>query len=350
MFNQASNGAKGSQAGPAFQKDSSHTSRWLSLLLTLGFAVYVGIFSFYKVDTANQGVVTRLGAFSHAAEEGPHFKIPFGIDEVFQVPVTRINELQFGFRKDEALDEETARRESIMLTGDLNVAVVEWMLQYRISDPKQFLFNAANVEKNIRDVSISVMRRVVGDKLVSDVLTTDRVSIAETAKKLTQEVLNTYQMGVQVTKVSLQNVTPPEIVKPAFNEINIARQEMEQRINQAKGNYNKVIPEAEGKAAQLVAEAEAYSIEAVNRAHGDSEKFSQILSAYKEAPAVTRKRLYLEAMEEVFSRAENITVVDDKIKGFLPLFASPGIQKETPNSRPESSEEPHEKEKEKNKG
>jgi membrane protease subunit HflK len=295
-------------------------SNWFSAIFTLFFIGYLAYASFYKVDTAHQGVVTRLGAYHHTADEGPHFKIPFGIDEVFQVPVTRIHELQFGFRKEGELDDEVARQESLMLTGDLNVAIVEWMLQYRIKDPKQYLFNAAHVEKNIRDVSISVMRRVVGDKLVSDVLTTDRVSIASTAKRLTQEVLNTYKMGVEITKVSLQNVTPPEAVKPAFNEINIAKQEMEQRINQAKENYNQIIPEAEGKAAKLISEAEAYAIDVVNRAQGDSEKFAKVLVAYKEAPAITRNRLYLEAMEEIFNNSDRITVVDDKIKGLVPVF------------------------------
>ncbi|MBP6218020.1 MAG: FtsH protease activity modulator HflK [Oligoflexales bacterium] len=280
-------------------------------------------FSFYQVDTAHKGVVTRFGAFSHISDEGPHFKIPFGVDRVFQVPVTRVHELQFGFRKGgESIDPETARQESLMLTGDLNVALVEWILQFRISEPQDYLFRVAQVEKSIRDVSISVMRRVVGDKLVSDVLTTDRVVIAEKARKLTQATLDHYRIGVEITKISLQNVTPPEIVKPAFNEINIAKQEMEQWINQAQEVYNKVIPEAEGKAAKLVSEAEAYAIELVNRAKGDSEKFARVYTAYKDSPVLTKKRLYLETMEELFKNAKKVTLVDEKIKGVLPIFSN----------------------------
>lgn len=293
------------------------TAQWAVIL---GIVALYGLFtSYYQIETAQQGVVTRFGAFHAIADEGPHLKIPFGIDQVYKVEVTRIHELQFGFRKDRSLARERARQESLMLTGDLNVAVVEWILQYKIVDPKKALFHAADVKKNIRDVSISVMRRVVGDKLVGDVLTTDRVSIANSALKLTQETLDRYDMGIQLTKVALQNVTPPEIVKPAFNEINIAKQEREQLINQAKGNYNKIVPEALGKAAQRVADAQAYAIKTVNWAEGDSAKFAALLEAYKEAPKITKKRLFLETMEKIFSSVE-ITVVDKQVQGLLPIF------------------------------
>ncbi|MBI2602367.1 MAG: FtsH protease activity modulator HflK [Deltaproteobacteria bacterium] len=297
----------------------------LQWLIIVGILAAIGLFtSYYQIETAQQGVVTRFGAFDHIADEGPHFKLPFGIDQVYKIEVTRIHELQFGFRKSSNLSEELARLESLMLTGDLNVAVVEWILQYRITDPRKYLFNAANVEKNIRDVSISVMRRVVGDKLVSDVLTTDRVVIAQTAQKLTQEVLDSYNMGILLNKIHLQNVTPPEVVKPAFNEINIAKQEQEQLINQAKGTYNKFIPEAEGKAAKLLSEAEAYAVDTVNRAKGDSAKFVALLNAYKTAPEITKKRLFLDAMIEIFSNVSKITVVDEKVQGLLPIFGSMG--------------------------
>lgn len=296
-------------------------NRNVQWLVVAGLLIlYAAVTSFYKVETAQQGVVTRFGAYHHISDEGPHFKLPFGIDEVYKIPVTRIHELQFGFRKESELSAELSRQESLMLTGDLNVAVVEWILQFRIADPKKFIFNAANVEKNIRDISISVMRRVVGDKLVSNVLTKDRVTIADTAKALTQEVLDHFDMGVLITKVNLLNVTPPEEVKPAFNEINIAKQEREQLINQAKGVYNKIIPEAEGKANRLVTEAEAYAVEIVNRAKGDSSKFSQVLAAYKTAPDITRKRMYLETMELVFSSISRFVVIDEKLKGILPVF------------------------------
>ena len=297
------------------------SSFFFQLPVIIVFVVLYGAFSsFYKIETGQQGVVTRFGAFSKITDEGPHFKLPFGIDQVYKIEVTRVHELQFGFRNRATLSKEITSLESLMLTGDLNVATVQWILQYKISDPAKYLFRAENVEKNIRDITISVMRRVVGDKLVSDVLTTDRVSIAENAKRLTQEALDRYDMGVLVLRMNLQNVTPPDPVKPAFNEINIAKQEKEQMINEAKSTYNKVIPKAEGQAEKKVTESQAYAVDVVNHALGDSEKFTKILLAYKKAPEIMRKRMYLDTMESVFSRIDDFVIVDQKIKGLLPVF------------------------------
>ena len=284
--------------------------------------LYASLSSFYKIETSEQGVVTRFGAFSHIADEGLNFKLPFGIDQVYKVEVTRIQQLEFGGRKNSSgyVNQDSSRLESLMLTGDLNVAVVGWILQYKIIDPKKYIFHAKDVEKNIRNTSTSVMRRVVGDKLVSDVLTTDRVKIADQAKTLTQEVLDRYDMGIHITKINLRNVTPPEPVKPAFNEINIAKQEKEKMINQAKEKYNQVIPKAEGTAKQMITEAEAYAINLINKAKGDSSKFELMLKAYKKSPVITKSRLYLEAMERILVDSEKITVVDAKVQGVLPVF------------------------------
>lgn len=292
------------------------------LIIFIAFVVfYMLLTSFYKIQPAEQGVVTRFGAFSHITDEGPHFRLPFGIDYVYKVPVARIQQMPFGTRPNvRMLSKSVIRKESIMLTGDLNVAVVEWMLLYKISDPKKFLFHAEDVRKNLHDTSVSVMRRVVGDKLVEDVLTTDRVQIAQDAKKITQQVIDTYDMGIHIVKINLQNVTPPDQVKPAYNEINIARQEKEQMINQAKASYNQVIPAAKGKADKKITEAQAYSVQLINKAKGDSEKFNKVLEAYQAAPKVTKKRLYLETMEKIFSNMEKLTIVDAKIKGLLPIF------------------------------
>ncbi len=298
--------------------------KWQGAIIAAFMVVYALGSSFYKVDTVEQGVVTRFGAFSHIANEGPHFKLPFGIDHVYYVEVTRIHEMEFGFRKNMPLSKSQARLESLMLTGDLNVAVVEWIVQYKISDPQKYLFKAHHVQKNIRDISISVMRRVVGDKLVSDVLTTDRVTIASDAKKYTQEVLDEYDLGILITKVNLQNVTPPDEVKPAFNSINIARQEKEKTINEAQKHLNKIIPVERGKAEKQISEAEGYAINAINEAKGDALKFSQVYKSYKSSPELTRKRIYLETMEEIFSQVDRLTVIDPKIQGLLPIFDSRG--------------------------
>ncbi len=312
-------GKKSSGDKPS-SSDPESNNRLQLVLLVLCVGVYAGISSFYKVEPSQQGVITRFGAYSGIAEEGPHLMLPFGIDQVYKIEVTRIHELQFGFRAESTLGEDRARQESLMLTGDLNVAKVEWILQYKIHDARKFLFHALNVEKNIRDSSIAVMRRVVGDKLVSDVLTAARVSIAQRAMALTQETIDHYDMGILITKVALQNVTPPEKVQPAFNEINIAKQEKEQLINQALGHYNKIMPEAQGKADRVLSEAEAYAVDVVNRSKGDAEKFRQMLVAYHKSPALTRKRMYLETMGEVMGRMEHFTIVDAKMKGILPVW------------------------------
>lgn len=313
--------------GSSHERSNSSNSGGIATFLIV--LVFIGLYgaasSFYQIEPTQQGVVTRFGAYSQTTDEGPHFKLPFGIDQVYKIEVTRIHEEQFGFRKQgKQINTQQARQESLMLTGDLKVAIVEWIVQYKINDPKKYIFNAVNVSKNIRDISISVMRRVVGDKLVSDVLTTDRVSIASEAKRLTQETIDLFDMGITITNLNLQNVTPPESVRAAFNNVNIARQEKDQLINQAKGLYNKVIPEAEGKAGQVLANAEAFAIATVNKATGDAEKFRSILESYKQAPAITRKRLYIETMQEIFSQVKTLRVVDSNVKGVLPVYAPNG--------------------------
>ena len=289
-------------------------------IVLLVFLLYGALSSFYKIETSQQGVVTRFGRFLKITDEGPHFKLPFGIDDVFKVEVTRIHELQFGFRRNGRLNNDQSEQESLMLTGDLNVAVVQWILQFKVEDPRKFLFNAQNVKKNIRDASVSVMRQVVGDKLVHNVLTTHRVSIAQSAHKLTQELLDQYDMGIRVTRVSLQSVTPPEKVKPAFNDINIAKQQREEMANKAKSKYNSIIPEAKGKAEREISNAQAFAINTINKAEGDSERFLAVYNSYIKSPKVMRQRLYLEAMEEVYSKAEQITIIDAKVQGLLPVF------------------------------
>ena len=326
----------GSGAGSGSGGGFGFSGNFVQWLVVGAFAVIYGLASsFYKIDTSEKGVLTRFGAFHGIADEGPHFRLPFGIDQVYKVEVTRIHEEAFGFRKNGAIHPSDARKESMMLTGDLKVAVVEWIAQYRIRDPKKYLFSAYKVTQNIRDISISVMRRVVGDKLVTDVLTTDRVYIEEQARKFTQETLDHFDMGVVITNLHLQNVTPPQDVRAAFNEVNIAKQEKDQMVNQAKGIYNKVIPEAEGKASKVVAEAEGYAVKIVNSARGDAAKFNSMLEEYRKAPEVTRTRLYLETMEAVLSKTDRFTVVDPEVKGLLPIYGNitaPSISSQAPSS------------------
>lgn len=296
----------------------------------LGIVVLiVGVFScFYTVEPDEEAVVIRLGQYVNTNQPGLHFKVPFGVDRVIKVKTKQILQQEFGFRStntDERrtkYSQENFDSESLMLTGDLNVADVEWAVQYQISDPFKYLFQMSEPLRNVRDVSESIMRRVVGDRLVSEVLTTGRAEIATEAKILMQEVLNHYDMGVRVLSVKLQDVNPPIKVKPSFNEVNAAKQEQEKMINQAEEAYNRVIPQARGEAEKTISESEGYAQSTINRALGDAEKFQAIYEEYRRAPEITRKRLYLESMEKLFSRFKDVTIVDDKVKGLLPVYQS----------------------------
>ena len=221
---------------------------------------------------------------------------------------------------------QTLPEESLMLTGDLNIADVQWMVQYEISDPWKFLFRIQDVPRTIRDVSMSVMRRVVGDEPVGEVLTTSRTNISIQARELMQETLDKYDAGIRIVTVELQSVTPPESVRPAFNDVNAAKQEQESAINRAQREYNRVIPEARGLADQTISEAEGYALQTVNRARGDVERIRSMIEEYRKAPTLTRQRLYLEAMEEILTGIDEFTVVDETNDGLLPLYGPIGTQ------------------------
>ena len=248
-------------------------------LIPLALIVLIGIPStFYTVEPDEEAVVVRLGKHLGTYPPGLHFKLPFGIDKNINVKTKRVFQEEFGFRTTNSkarrteYSEANYSDESLMLTGDLNVADVEWVVQYQIADPFKYLFQTKSPVNNIRDISESVMRRVVGDRLVTEVLTTGRVEIATSAKKLMQEILDHYDIGLRIVTMELQDVNPPDLVKPSFNEVNEAKQEQEKVINQAEEAYNKVIPEARGKAEKMISEAHGYANALVNHSLGDAEK------------------------------------------------------------------------------
>ncbi len=298
----------------------------VGLVVGILVLLFVGKSTFYTVEPDEEAVVIRFGKFVGTNPPGLHFKLPIGIDEVFFVKTKRVLQEEFGFRTKNVKSRRTEYsrgnfdNESLMLTGDLNVADVEWVVQFQISDPFKFLFQTSSPKSNIRDVSESIMRRVVGDRSVTEVLTTGRVEIAGEAQVLMQDVLDKYDMGIKIVTVKLQDVNPPNAVKPSFNEVNEAKQEQEKVINQAEEAYNKVIPEAKGKAEKVISEAEGYAEALINESLGDAEKFAAILKEYRRAPLITRKRIYLETMEDIYKRMSNLTIVDPKIQGLLPVF------------------------------
>lgn len=297
----------------------------LIILVSIGFTG-----SFYTVEPDEEAVVIRLGKHLKNGQPGLHFKIPFGIDKVIKVKTKIVHQAEFGFRSMSTSAKRTTYSsanfdsESLMLTGDLNVAEVQWVVQYQISDPFKFIFKTGDPITNIRDVAESIMRRVVGDKLVTEVLTTGRVEIATDARLLMQEVLDKYDMGVSIKSIKLQDVNPPKVVQESFNDVNAAKQEQEKMLNEAEESYNRVIPEARGKADQLIQEAEGFASATINRAHGDAERFAAIAKAYRKAPAITKKRIYLETMQGIFQKLDNVTIIDPKVKGLLPIFSKAG--------------------------
>jgi membrane protease subunit HflK len=291
--------------------------------------------SYYQVEPDEVGVVQRFGRFVGTSGPGPHLKIPFGVDSVTKVPVQRTLKLEFGFRTVRAaIKSEFApptpetSAESAMLTGDLNVAVVEWVVQYKITDPKKYLFDVREPTATFRDMSEAVMRQVVGDHSVDEVITIGRETIALQAKQQLQDLCNLYGIGIDVQQLVLQDVNPPDPVKPAFNEVNQAIQEKERAINDAWADYNKSVPRAKGEAEQAIRSAEGYALERVNKAQGDASRFEALYEEYRKAAAVTRKRIYFETLAQVLPKVGRKLIVDEKARGILPLLQLEGDRKE----------------------
>lgn len=303
-------------------------SAWaIGAWLILGALILIGVFgSYYQIEPDEVGLVTRFGRFIRTAEPGPHGKLPFGIEQVNKVPVQRQLKQEFGFRTVRAevqstfaKDERTAA-ESTMLTGDLNVATVEWIVQYKISDPYKYTFKLRDVEETFRLMAEASMRTVVGDHSVTELLTVGREEIAGKAKELLSDLCKLYDNGISVQQLVLQDVDPPESVKPSFNEVNQAIQERERDINEAWAEYNQAIPRARGLAQQAIEAAEGYSVDRVNRAKGDAQRFVALEEQYRRAPEVTRQRIYLETLAGVLPAAGKKLIFDEKAKGILPLF------------------------------
>jgi len=305
--------------------------KWIGLII-LGIIILVVLFStFYAVGPDEVGVIKRFGRYMRITDPGLHMKIPFA-ESVTKVKVKRIFKEEFGFRTLQpgvrtVYTPDKWEDESLMLTGDLNVAVVEWIVQYRIVDPYKYLFKVRDVRKTIRDISEVVMRMVVGDRSVDEVLTIGRMEAATQAQKKLQEILNFYDTGIKIVTVKLKDVNPPDPVKPSFNEVNEARQDRERFINEAWQAYNKVIPKAKGEAEKVIAEAEGYAIKRVNRAQGDANRFLAIWKEYKRAKDVTRKRMYIETLSKVLPKVGKIYVVDSEQKTLLPLLSLEGGKK-----------------------
>lgn len=307
---------------PGLPPDLGRYLRMVPGVLVAIFALILLLTSWYTVAQDEVAVIQRLGRYVRTETSGLHLKLPLGIERANKVRVEYVYKEEFGFATSDAQQPRSRStvETSQMLTGDLNMADVGWIVQFKIRDPQAYLFKVRDVRSTLRNVSEAIMRRVVGDRSVTEVLTFGRAEIASVVEKEMQDLLDQYETGIQITTVQLKDVNPPESVKDSFNEVNEARQEKERTTNQAWEAYNKAIPEAEGAALRTVSAAEGYAIDRVNRARGDAQRFTALVEEYRRAPEITRRRLYLEAMTEVLPTIRRKVVVDDDLRSVLPLL------------------------------
>jgi modulator of FtsH protease HflK len=295
----------------------------LGALVLVGWGAWT---SYYTVPSDSVAVVQRFGKYLKDVPPGLHFKLPLGIDAATIVPVKRQLKQEFGFTTPGASGPYQSPRpgegklETQMVTGDLNAALVEWVVQYRISDPVKFLFNVREPSETLRYVSESVMREVVGDRSVDEVITIGRQEIETEALTKMQALSTKYAMGISIDQVQLKNINPPEPVQASFNEVNQAQQEKEKLINEARRDYNKVIPLAEGEKDQRIREADGYRLKRINEAEGDVARFSALLAEYSKAPEVTRRRIYVETLQDVMPGIRSKIIVDEQTRSILPLL------------------------------
>ena len=294
--------------------------------IIIGLLLIITAFTSIKtVGPEEEGVVVQFGKYNRTVPPGLSFILPFGFEKMYKIPVQRQLKQEFGFRTT-SMSERTEYAkaqyvdESMMLTGDLNLTDVEWVVQYRVTNSYNYLFKVRNAEKTLRDMSEAAMRKIVGDRTVNEVLTVGRQEISTSVEQLLQELCNEYENGIRIDQVVLQDVNPPDEVKPSFNAVNEAQQERETLINQAEAEYNRVIPRARGEAEETIRLAEAFAMNRVNRARGEAERFNSLYTEYIKAPEVTRQRVYLETMEKILPKIGNKIITDENGSNVLPLL------------------------------
>ncbi len=306
------------------------TIAWLGILVML-IALAHG---FKSIPANSVGVRTRFGAYEGIVNPGLTYAIPY-VDEIQIVPTQRLLKLEFGFTTANSTNAYQGDRQpeetETMITGDLNTALVPWVVQYRITDPRTYLFGAREPEETLRDLSESVMREVIGDRTVDEVLTIGRHDIESSTLKRLAELCSQYDLGIQIQQVQLATVRPPAVVQAAFNDVNQAQQEKQTAINQAWAVYNDAVPNARGQAKEREKQAEAYAFHRVNEAQGDAQKFSLLLAEYRKAPEATRRRLYLEAMQAILPSLQKKIIIDDSLKNVLSTLPLVPSEQEAPH-------------------
>ncbi|MCK5012685.1 MAG: FtsH protease activity modulator HflK [Candidatus Omnitrophica bacterium] len=300
-------------------------NKWLPMFIIFFLFGFFALTSFYSVDQGEVGVIRRFGKYTKTTQPGLHWKLPFNIDKLDKVRIERVFKEEFGFRTLKAgvstkYSSKSYDEEALMLTGDLNVLDVSWIVHFKIKDPIHLLFNVRNPRETVRNLSEAAMRQVIGDYSVNEAITTRKNEINQEVKNLLQKALDNYKSGVQIDKIELQEVLPPSVVKASFNEVNEAEQEREKVINQSWEAYNKVIPKARGQAEKTIREAEGYALARVAKARGDAAKFLDTWNAYKSAKEVTKRRLYLETLEEIIPKVGKIFIFEPEANSILPLL------------------------------
>ncbi|MBQ7753405.1 MAG: FtsH protease activity modulator HflK [Treponema sp.] len=305
------------------KKHKSFGKSFLGTLIFLGILALAGLTSFYVVDETEQAVITRLGRYSYTTGAGLHTKLPFGIERNYNVPVKVVQTEQFGFKTVKAGRNNEYKNnistESTMLTGDLNIVDVEWIIQYRIVDPKQWLFGVSEKRQTIRDISRSAINTLVGDRAILSVMGSERSNIENLAQEMMNENFTSLGLGISVIAVKLQNIVPPSGVQDAFEDVNKAIQDMNRFINEGKEAYNAEIPKAQGEADRMLQVAEGYAAERVNMAKGDVARFNAVYDEYRKSPKVTRERIYLETMDEIFGADTKPELIDGKLQNLVPV-------------------------------
>ncbi len=308
-----------------FQKMPKLKPKTIGIIIVVLLIVIAAFSSFYMVDQKEQAVVLLFGKFNRITEPGLHFKLPFGIEKNFNVPTQRILKEEFGFRTEEAgittrYSSRDYSEESIMLTGDLNIIDVQWIIQYQIVEPMNWLFKVENQRKTIRDISQSVCNLLVGDRTIFDVIGSERTNIEQKGREMMNEFFKLYELGVRVTTVRLQDIVPPKgAVQDAFEDVNKSIQDLNRLINEGKEAYNNTIPKARGQAKQTIQAAQGYAAQKVNKAKGDIARFLAVYGEYRKNPKITRTRLYYEMIEEIFKEPQNTDLIDKNLKNFIPF-------------------------------
>jgi membrane protease subunit HflK len=302
-----------------------HLTRWIPFLVFVVVLLLIILTSFYQIEPNEVGVIRRFGRYQRTEPSGLHWKFPFNIEQLTRVPLTTVFTEEFGFRTIEPgiktqYSSKKYEEESLMLTGDLNVIDVAWAVLYKVKDPIQLAFNLREPQETVRDISEVVMRQVIGDRSVDDVLTVGSEEITEDVKTKMQDILDSYTSGIDIIKVEIQSVNPPDEVKPSFTKVDSAKKEKERLINEAHGEYNRLIYKASGEANQMVREAEGYATRRINEAKGDAAQFLATWEAYKSSKEVTRKRLYLETLQEILPKVGKVYLMDPEGNNPLPIL------------------------------